>query len=90
MEAELIRHPRTGEPLGVEPEEFPEMVEPEIKVCPACGSWKLIAVEYDFGICSQTGYHEAGERFRCTVCGDQGDADELVCPNDDSQIKEVA
>ena len=58
-------------------------------MCPECGGRVLIQ-PYDFGRCSETGYHDAGERFRCTVCGDQGEADELVCPNDDSQIKEVA
>jgi hypothetical protein len=33
--------------------------------------------EYDFSICSQTGYHDAGERFCCGACGATGNADEL-------------
>jgi rubredoxin len=47
-------------------------------MCPECGSDQVMIEEYDFGICSQTGYHDAGERFRCGACGAQGDADELV------------
>ena len=46
-------------------------------MCPECGSDHISIEEFDFGICSQTGYHDAGERFRCGACGATGDADEL-------------
>ena len=51
-------------------------------MCPECGSDEVVINEYDFGICSQTGYHDAGERFRCLACGAQGDADDLAQPTD--------
>jgi hypothetical protein len=47
-------------------------------MCPGCGSREIIIEEYDFGFCPQTGYHDAGERFRCRRCGTTGDADDLV------------
>ena len=43
-------------------------------MCPECGSDHITIEEYDFGIRSQTGYHDAGERFRCHSCGANGDA----------------
>jgi rubredoxin len=46
--------------------------------CPECLSDEVIVHEYDFGICPQTGYHDAGERFWCRACGATGDADDLV------------
>lgn len=46
--------------------------------CPECLSDEVTVQEYDFGICPQTGYHDAGERFRCRTCGATGVADELV------------
>ncbi len=46
--------------------------------CPKCLSDDVEVREYDFGICSETGYHDAGERFRCRACGATGDADDLV------------
>ncbi|MCL4395325.1 MAG: hypothetical protein M1482_11085 [Chloroflexi bacterium] len=46
-------------------------------MCPECGSDHISIEEFDFGICSQTGYHDAGERFHCGACGATGDADEL-------------
>jgi len=49
--------------------------------CPECLSDEVIVHEYDFGICPQTGYHDAGERFRCLACGATGDADDLVPPD---------
>lgn len=33
-------------------------------MCPECGSLEVTIEEYDFGTCPQTGYHDAGERFR--------------------------
>lgn len=46
-------------------------------MCPECGSEQVTVSKYDFGVCSQTGYHDAGERFHCHACGATGDADEL-------------
>ena len=46
-------------------------------MCPECGSGEVTVQEYDFGICRETGYHDAGERFRCRVCGAAGDAEDL-------------
>lgn len=46
-------------------------------MCPECGSDEVTVEEYDFGICRETGYHDAGERFRCLACGADGDADDL-------------
>ena len=46
--------------------------------CPECLSDDVEVHEYDFGICPQTDYHDAGERFRCRACGAIGDADDLV------------
>ena len=47
-------------------------------MCPECLSNDIEVREYDFGVCPQTGYHDAGERFRCLACGATGDVDDLV------------
>jgi len=52
-------------------------------MCPQCGSDNISVHEYDFGICPQTGYHDAGERFKCHDCGADGDADELATADED-------
>ena len=49
-------------------------------MCPECGSPEVTVHEYDYGICRETGYHDAGERYRCHACGSTGDADDLVVP----------
>lgn len=46
--------------------------------CPECLSNDVTIGEYDFGICRQTGYHDAGERYRCSACGATGDVADLV------------
>lgn len=46
--------------------------------CPECLSDDVAIQEYDFGICRETGYHDAGEKFRCKNCGETGDAEDLV------------
>lgn len=46
--------------------------------CPECLSEDVIVQGYDFGVCRQTGYHDAGERFRCRACGATGDVDDLI------------
>ena len=46
-------------------------------MCPECGSTQVTIDAFDFGICSQTGYRDAGERFHCRECGAQGDADDV-------------
>jgi hypothetical protein len=43
-------------------------------MCPECGSDIVSVVEYDFGRCPETGYHDAGERDECHDCGAYGDA----------------
>jgi hypothetical protein len=45
-------------------------------MCPECGG-ELAITPYDFGVCRETGYHDAGERFVCRDCGAEGDASEL-------------
>ncbi len=47
-------------------------------MCPECGRGEVTVREYDFGICRETGYHDAGEQFRCLACGTEGDADDLA------------
>jgi hypothetical protein len=56
-------------------------------MCPECGSDYITIEEFDFGICSQTGYHDAGERFRCGACGATGGASDLVAPSDGHVLK---
>ncbi len=51
-------------------------------MCPECGSDHITFEEYDFGICSQTGYHDAGERFRCGTCGATGDVADACPPHE--------
>ncbi len=44
--------------------------------CPTCGDI-LQARTYDYGRCSETGYHDAGEYLYCDTCRqsvDEGDA----------------
>jgi hypothetical protein len=41
--------------------------------CPDCGSDDLDFREYDFGVCSETGYHDAGVRAICRACGSEND-----------------
>jgi hypothetical protein len=42
-------------------------------MCPECCG-ELQVYEYDFGRCPETGYHDAGARYRCMECGQKGDA----------------
>lgn len=46
-------------------------------MCPQCGSRDLACEVYDFGRCSETGYRDSGERWRCRTCGAVGDAEEI-------------
>jgi predicted RNA-binding Zn-ribbon protein involved in translation (DUF1610 family) len=46
-------------------------------VCPECGSNDISIREYDFGVCQQTGYRDAGQRYVCRACGAQGAAADL-------------
>ena len=46
--------------------------------CPECGSTNLILEEFDFGVCRETGYHDAGELFRCRECGAKGDVSDAI------------
>jgi hypothetical protein len=56
-------------------------------VCPMCGSGDVRVFEYDFGVCSQTGYSNSGERFECSRCGTSGESDELLaCAESDAVL----
>lgn len=46
--------------------------------CPECQGDQVRIVEYDFGVCSQTGYRDAGERFQCSDCGFSAGVEELI------------
>ncbi len=46
--------------------------------CPECLGEHIEVREFNFGVCPETGYHDAGERFHCLDCGATGDADDLV------------
>jgi hypothetical protein len=48
-------------------------------MCPECGSDHISIEEFDFGVCPETGYHDAGERFRCGTCRATGGAAD-ACP----------
>jgi len=47
-------------------------------MCPECESYNLVIKPYDYGICRETGYHDAGERFDCRDCGATGDVSDLA------------
>jgi hypothetical protein len=47
-------------------------------MCPECGSNDVTIRPYDFGICRQTGYNDAGEHFHCRACGARGAASDIV------------
>jgi hypothetical protein len=53
-----------------------ELREPS---CPECGagSEHLTVHPYDHGREAGTGYHDAGERYKCHKCGSSGDADDV-------------
>ena len=46
--------------------------------CPECLGEHVEVSEFDFGVCRETGYQDAGGRFRCLDCGATGDADDLI------------
>ena len=48
--------------------------------CPDCGSDHLRWEEYDYGTCSQTGYHDASVRAICEECG-------CNCDERDTEVK---
>jgi hypothetical protein len=47
-------------------------------MCPECGSGNVAINQYDHGVCHETGYNDAGERFRCLQCGATGDASDVM------------
>lgn len=55
-------------------------------MCPECGGSNLRSQFFDFGICSQTGYHDCGESFQCLECGATGDPDEVINLNTENLI----
>jgi hypothetical protein len=48
--------------------------------CPDCGSDHLEFREYDYGTCSETGYHDAGVLAHCNNCG-------ATCDIRDTEVK---
>ena len=50
-------------------------------MCPECGSYLIRLVQFNFGICSQTGYHDCGEYYECRECGAAGEPNDLVVGN---------
>ena len=46
--------------------------------CPQCGSPNLAYGSYDCGCDSETGYADAGERYRGLECGATGDVDDAA------------
>jgi len=46
-------------------------------MCPDCGSERIHVIVFDSGVCSETGYHDCGERFQCRDCGSTGDPGDL-------------
>lgn len=46
-------------------------------MCPQCGSNDIVIEQYDCGVCRETGYRDAGERYHCRECGARGGADEI-------------
>ena len=57
--------------------------------CPECGSSNITHHSFDFGKDSDTGYHDAGGRYKCADCGSEGDADD-VKPMLDASHREMA
>jgi rubredoxin len=47
-------------------------------MCPECGGGNIRFEPYDFGVCRETGYQDAGERYACRDCGATGDAADLA------------
>lgn len=41
-------------------------------MCPECGSDNVRIAHFDFGRCTETGYHDAGDRYQCFECGAYG------------------
>ena len=58
--------------------------------CPECLSEELAAYAYDFGICPETGYRDAGERFRCRSCGATGLVEDVVLDLDTAAKRPAA
>jgi len=46
-----------------------------IGACPQCGSRRVKVWEYDCGTDPETGYHNAGTRYRCEECKSEGEYD---------------
>jgi hypothetical protein len=51
-------------------------------MCPECGNNRVEIKHYDYGVCRETGYHDAGEYFQCRDCGAQSDVGEIACVGD--------
>jgi hypothetical protein len=53
--------------------------------CPSCGN-PVFYVRFDYGVCRETGYHDAGETPHCEVHGRLDEGDLL----DATQVAELA
>jgi hypothetical protein len=49
-------------------------------MCPECLGTNIKFEQYDFGVCSETGYHDAGKCFTCQDCGWYGDTNDFSVP----------
>jgi len=45
--------------------------------CPDCGSDDLNWHEFDYGVCCETGYHDAGVYMVCGNCGARHDEHDM-------------
>lgn len=39
----------------------------------------MVISQHDFCFCREMGYHNAGEYFKCSDCGAEGNASEIAC-----------
>ena len=57
-----------------EPLELPAVAA----MCPDCGSLDLVAEVFHGAVCSETGYSDEGEMYRCVECGSTGPAEDAL------------
>jgi hypothetical protein len=41
----------------------------QLRLQAECGSGDILVEPYDYGVCQETGYHDAGEMYACGDCG---------------------
>ena len=57
---------RAPQPVATILDAAPDLIGPD---CPQCGRAGARVTPYDFGVCSETGYCDAGEWWECGECG---------------------